>query len=81
MIEVRKKKGESFESMVRRFNKRVQQSGRIYEAREIRFFASPKSKNKLRQDALRRANIRDTKEYERKIGKLKDEFDQKKMYR
>ena len=68
MIEVRKKKGESFESMVRRFNKRVQQSGRIYEAREIRFHVAPKSKNKQRQDAIRRSQIRDTKEYERKIG-------------
>jgi ribosomal protein S21 len=81
VIEVRKKKGESFESMIRRFNKRVQQSGRIYEARDIRFFSAPKSKNKQRQDALRRAQIRDTKEYERKIGKLKDEYDNKKMYR
>lgn len=81
MIEVRKKKGESFESMIRRFNKRVQQSGRIYEARDLRYHAAPKSKNKQRQDALRRAQIRDTKEYERKIGKLKDEFEHKRMYR
>ena len=81
MIEVRKKKGESFESMIRRFNKRVQQSGRIYEVRDIRFFNSPKSKNKQRQDAIRRSQIRNTKEYERKIGKLKDEYEHKKSYR
>lgn len=82
MVEVKRKRGESFESFIRRFNKRLQQSGRIYHARQIRYYNRPKNKNKQRQDALRRSQIREQKEYMRKIGKLKDDlFDPKKMYR
>lgn len=79
MVEVKRKKGESFESFVRRFNKRILQSGRIYHARQIRFRVRPKSKSKQRADALRRVGIREQNEYLRKIGKLPDEkFDGKK---
>lgn len=81
VVEIKRRKGESFESFIRRFNKRLQQSGKIYHARQIRFHAQRKSKNKQRQDALKRAQIREHKEYLRKIGKLDDENDPKKMYR
>lgn len=81
MIEVRKKKGESFESLVRRFNKRVQQSGRLYEARAIRFFSQRVTKNKQHRDAVRRSEIRDNKEYLRKIGKLNDDVFETKKFR
>lgn len=79
MVEVKRRRGESFESFVRRFNKRVLQSGRIYHARQIRFYAKPKSRAKQRSDALRRVGIRKHTEYLRKIGELPDEkFDTKK---
>jgi ribosomal protein S21 len=82
VIEVKRKKGESFESLLRRFNKRLQQSGKMYEARAIRYFSKSKSKNQERTDAVRRTKIRDEKEYLRKIGKLKEEpFERKKNYR
>lgn len=73
MAEAKRKKGESFESLIRRFNKKLQQSGKLLQSRKVKYFQRPKSRTKARQDALRRLNIRSEKEYLKKIGKLKDE--------
>ena len=73
-IEVRKKTDESMEAMIRRFTKRVQQSGIIWRVRRGRFFEAAKSKNEKRKDTLRRIEINSRQEYLRKIGKL-DESD------
>ena len=73
MAEVKRKKGETFESFLRRFHKKLQQSGRLIQSRKIRFYERPKSKSKLRKDALRRLEIKSKREYLKKIGKLKDE--------
>lgn len=70
MVEVRRKDGESVEGLLRRFTKRVQQSGVLIRAKRSRFFESPKTKREERLDALRRKGIRERKEYLRKIGKL-----------
>lgn len=72
MVEVRKREGESSESLVRRFTKKVQQSGVLLRAKKGRFYTSPKTRRELRIDALRRKSIRDKKEYLRKIGKLEE---------
>jgi small subunit ribosomal protein S21 len=72
LVEVRKKEGESVESMLRRFTKRVQQSGILIRAKKGRFYESPKSKREIKESALRRKDIRERKEYLRKIGKLDD---------
>lgn len=72
MIEVKRKKGETFESLLRRFQRRQQQSGVILEVRKNRFRAQSKSKNKLRESALRRVSKRDQYEYLLKTGQLKD---------
>jgi len=71
--EVKRKKGETFESLVRRFHRKLQQSGRLLQSRKIRFYERPKSKTKKRREALRRLEIRDKREYLKKIGKLKEE--------
>lgn len=73
MAEVKRKKGETFESLLRRFHRKIQQSGRLIQSRKIRFYERPKNRNKLRQDALRRKEIGSQREYLKKIGKLKDE--------
>lgn len=73
MVELKRKKGETFESFFRRFNKRLQQSGRLFQARKVRFFERPKSKTKLREAAARRTEIRGKREYLRRIGKLPEE--------
>lgn len=74
MPETRRRQKESFEALVRRFNKQVQQSGRTIQVRKIRFYARPKNKRKLRETALRRIKIETKKEYLKKIGKLKEGF-------
>lgn len=77
MIEVRKRNNESSESLLRRFSKRVQQSGVLLRAKKRRFYEPPKNKRAARTDALRRLAIREQREILRKTGKL-EEFDLKK---
>ena len=73
VAEIKRKKGETFESLIRRFNKKLQQSGKLIQSRKIRFHEDAKSRTKLRQDALRRKNITEKREYLKKIGKLKED--------
>lgn len=73
MAEVKRKKGESFESLLRRFNKKLQQSGRILQAKKIRFYARPVNKNKAKKAALYRKDETSRREYLRKIGKLPED--------
>jgi len=70
VVEVKKKDGESFESLLRRFNRKIQQSGVLVRARKIRFYAPGKSRNLLREDALRRAVNKEKREELKKLGKL-----------
>ncbi|OGY50841.1 MAG: 30S ribosomal protein S21 [Candidatus Buchananbacteria bacterium RIFCSPHIGHO2_02_FULL_56_16] len=73
MAEIKRKKGETFESFVRRFNRKLQQSGKLIQSRKIRFYERPKNRTKTRMDALRRKDITQKREYLKKIGKLKEE--------
>lgn len=73
MAEVRRKKGESFDSMLRRFGRKVQESGRILQAKKVRFFARSKSKNAGRDAALRREYLREHREYLLKTGQKTEE--------
>jgi small subunit ribosomal protein S21 len=70
MVEVRRKERESLESLIRRFNKRVQQSGTLYVARKARFFERKKSRNLQRQSAIRSSELRAERELLKKLGKL-----------
>ena len=73
MVELKRKKGETFESFLRRFNKRLQQSGRLYQARKVRFYTRPKSKTRVRAEANKRSEFRAKREYLKRIGKLPEE--------
>jgi ribosomal protein S21 len=77
MIEVRRRDNESSESLLRRFSKRVQQSGILLRAKKRRFYERDKNKRAQRDDALRRLAIREQREVLRKLGKL-EEYDLKK---
>ncbi len=77
MIEVRRRDNESSESLLRRFSKRVQQSGVLLRAKKRRFYEKGKNKRAQRSDALRRLAIREQREVLRKLGKL-EEYDMKK---
>jgi small subunit ribosomal protein S21 len=69
VVEVKKKDNESFENLLRRFNRKVQQSGILVRARKIRFFEPPKSRNLQRVAARRRTQIKAQKEEQKKLGK------------
>jgi ribosomal protein S21 len=71
--EVRRKKGESFESLLRRFSRKVQDSGRVIQARKIRFHTKERSKNADRDAALRREYLRAKKDFLIKTGQATEE--------
>lgn len=75
MVEVKKKDGESTESLIRRFTKRVQSSGVLLRAKQGRYYATKKSKLEKKGDAARRGLIKEKKELLRKVGKLDDFID------
>jgi ribosomal protein S21 len=74
MIEVKKKDNESVGSLLRRFSRKVQQSGLLLQARSVRFQEKSKSRTERRKSALRRNQIVAQKERDRKLGKLEEEF-------
>ncbi len=80
MVEVRRKDGESGESLIRRFTRKVQQSGVLIRAKRRRFYEPPKTKRETKEDAIRRKQTRDKREYLKKIGKL-EEWMEKQGYR
>jgi small subunit ribosomal protein S21 len=69
LVEVKRKESETFESLLRRFNRKIQQSGVLMRARKTRFFEPTKSRNLQRVAARRRAEIRETKEELKRLGK------------
>ena len=73
MAEVKRKKSETFESLLRRFHRKLQQSGRLIQSRKIRFYEKPKNKTQIRREALRRREIHEKREYLKKIGKLPED--------
>ncbi len=58
MPEVRLSQGESFESLLRRFTKKVQQEGIISETRRRGFYEKPSIKRKRKEAAKRRKSAR-----------------------
>ncbi len=73
MIEVKRKEGESVDSLIRRFSKKVQQSGLIIRTKKRQHYVPPLTKREQRASALRRRVVRDRKEYLRKTGQLDEE--------
>ncbi|MBI4262053.1 hypothetical protein HY624_00835 [Candidatus Uhrbacteria bacterium] len=71
-VEVKRKRNESFESLLRRFNRRMLMSGRALQAKKIRFFRRPKNETKKRAGALRRVVLQKRAAYLERIGKLDD---------
>lgn len=61
---VKRKEKESFEAMMRRFNRMVLLSKSLTEARERRFHAKPVTKSQRRASAVRKDKIRVQKKKE-----------------
>jgi len=73
MLEQKRKKGESFENFLRRFNKGLIQSRKLQEVRSRKYVSKGKNKNKQKEYALVSMKLREKTEYLKKIGKLKEE--------
>ncbi|HAV10377.1 MAG TPA: 30S ribosomal protein S21 [Dehalococcoidia bacterium] len=58
MSDVKLNEGESFESLLRRFTKRVEQSGVLSEVRRRAFFEKPSIKRKRKEAQKRRKTAR-----------------------
>jgi len=72
-IEVKKRERENPRSLLRRFSRRIQQSGILIRARKARFREREKTKRERRDSALRRVRISREKEKLRKMGLLEEE--------
>ncbi len=71
-IEVRKKDKESTSSLLRRFSRRVQQSGVLLNARRSRFYKKPKTKRQAKASALRREQLRSQRKHLLKMGLIEE---------
>ncbi|MBI2625889.1 30S ribosomal protein S21 [Candidatus Parcubacteria bacterium] len=72
-VEVKRKERETTGSLLRRFTRRVQQSGILIRARKVRFYASGRTKRERRLSALHRERIKAERERLRKLGLLTEE--------
>ena len=70
-LEIKKEGRETSQSLVRRFSRRMKQSGTLLRARRSRFWEKDKSPQMKKRSALRREQLK--KEYEKleKLGKIK----------
>jgi len=70
MIHVRKKDRETSENLIRRFTRRVQQSGVLVEARKSRFRKTDKTRQEMRKDAMYRLKVKKVVDHLKKMGKF-----------
>ncbi len=71
-IEVKRKEREPVGSLLRRFTRRVQQSGVLLSARRGRFYVKPKTKRQMKATALRRQQLRSLRQEMMKAGTLEE---------
>ncbi len=70
-LEIKREGKETPQSLIRRFLRRVKQSGILLEARKNLFLAEKKSENMKKRAALRREELRKKFEKLEKLGQLK----------
>lgn len=73
MIQVKRKERETAESLIRRFSRRVQQSGVLRRVRKLRFRQEEKSKDIRRNEALYKVKIRKEIDRLKKMGKFDED--------
>jgi len=72
VVEVKQKINESFEKLIRRFTKKIIQSGKLLQARKVRFQNERKNKRKFKSAAIYRLKAQDQRDYLKKIGKIEE---------
>ena len=73
MVYVKKKDNETQAAMIRRFTRRIQQSGILIRARKMRFYDPKPTKRVVKDRALRKAKIVKEREHLAKLGRLPEE--------
>ncbi len=72
MADLKRKKGESFESFLRRFKNSLKNNKRLESFKKKRTYAKDKTKIQLKNSALAKMELGKKFEYMRKTGKLKE---------
>jgi ribosomal protein S21 len=73
MIQVKRKERETAESLIRRFSRRVQQSGVLRRVRKLRFRQEEQSRDVRRSEALYKVKIRKEIDRLKKLGKFDED--------
>ncbi len=73
MIHIKRKEKETTESLIRRFSRRVQQSGVLRQVRKLRYRTEEKSKPARRNEALYKVKIRKEIDRLKKLGKFDED--------
>ncbi len=73
MIHIKRKEKETTESLIRRFSRRVQQSGVLRQVRKLRYRTLEKSKLARRDEALYKVKIRKEIDRLKKLGKFDED--------
>ena len=73
MVYVKKKDNETQAAMIRRFTRRIQQSGILIRARKMRFYDPKPTKRAVKDRALRKVRIVKEREHLAKLGRLPEE--------
>ncbi|MCX7779147.1 MAG: hypothetical protein N2259_02820 [Patescibacteria group bacterium] len=71
MVEVKRKSNEPISAMLRRFTEILKKEKKLERAKEIRFKQKPKSKERIKKEALLRKARQAQREYFKKLGILK----------
>ena len=77
MAEVKRKKSETFDALLRRFQRRHQESGRTIEVKRRRFHAKAENDNRRRESALYRITKKQKYEYMLKTGQVQEDAKRK----
>lgn len=72
MITVEKKEGESNDSVMRRFNRKIQSSGVLIRKKRAQYRTKAPNQRARRLSAIRSKRVRDDRAYQIKIGKLEE---------
>lgn len=72
-MEFKRKKNESFEAFLRRFNRTLIRSRKLHEVRQNKYLTKDMNKNKQKEYALTSMKMREKKEYLKKIGRIKED--------
>ena len=70
MIEVKKGENESTIGLIKRFTKKIKESGILSSARYLRFRNRPKSNLRKKKEAIKRVQLKKKIDYLRKLGKI-----------